>query len=332
MKQYLDNIYIMDIICIGEALIDFFAVQPAAGMQEVSEFRRVAGGAPANVAVGCARLGKMAAFIGRVGDDHFGRYLAGVLSENNVNIDLLQYDRKARTGLAFIALPSTTTREFLFYRNPSADMRIDSRHFDRDFIKDTKIFHYGSITLINEPSAKSTIDAVKIAKNSGALISYDPNLRINLWPNEKTARERIIDGIVLSDIVKINDEELKFITGADDCLKGIEKILGFGPSLCVVTCGSEGALFGTKNIQGKVPIFNVDTVDTTGCGDSFVAGLLSSLAGKEYKKIIKDYNSLEKIVVYATAAASLTSMKKGVIPSLPYADRVEQFLSKRLVK
>ena len=193
----------MDVICIGEALIDFFAVQSGVKLREVTEFKRIGGGAPANVAVGVSKLGKSSAFIGRVGKDEFGFYLRDILSENNVNVDLLQYDNQARTGLAFIALPTPTTREFLFYRNPSADMNINSDEFDLGFIRKTKIFHFGSITLISEPSRTSTLKAVKIAKDAGSIISYDPNLRINLWSDIKTARKQIKEDLLFADSIKV---------------------------------------------------------------------------------------------------------------------------------
>ena len=139
----------MDVICIGELLIDFLPLQSGVDFDEVREFRRVPGGAPANVAVGAAKLGLESAFIGRVGDDRFGRYLASVLEENGVDISQIQYDKDARTTLAFISLPTPNTREFLFYRNPGADMNLDCREFKQGFIENAGICHFGSITLIN---------------------------------------------------------------------------------------------------------------------------------------------------------------------------------------
>ena len=141
----------MDVICVGELLIDFLPLQSGVGFEEVNEFRRVPGGAPANVAVGASKLGLRSAFVGRVGDDRFGKYLASVLKKNNVNISQLQYDKDARTTLAFISLPTPNTREFQFYRNPGADMNLDWQEFNNSFIEDAGILHFGSITLIDEP-------------------------------------------------------------------------------------------------------------------------------------------------------------------------------------
>jgi len=225
----------MDIISLGEALIDFFSVKSGIRLSEVREFRRVAGGAPANVAVGAARMG---------------------------------------LETAFVALPTPNTREFLFYRNPSADMMLDSKEFDKTFIKDTEVFHFGSITLISEPGRSSTYDAINLAKSNGAVISYDPNLRLNLWPCAEETKNKIIEAIPLADVIKVNDEELFFITGEKDIKKGIQKLISDGPKLCIITMGAKGCIYSSGKYTGLLPAFKVKTVDSTRCGDSFVAGLL----------------------------------------------------------
>jgi fructokinase len=316
----------MDVICIGEALIDFVAVQSGERFRDVAEFRRVAGGAPANVAVGTAKLGKKSAFIGRVGRDEFGFYLRDTIAENGVNVDLLQYDDEARTGIAFIALPTPTTREFLFYRNPSADMLLDSNQFNFEFIKRTKILHFGSITLIREPSRSSTLKAIDIAKNAGALISYDPNLRIDLWPDDAAAKKQIIAALPLADVVKLNDEECKFLTGETDIARGAGRIISSGSKIVFVTLGAEGSFYATSRFSGSIPTFDVKTVDSTGCGDSFVSGLLAYLAERDLEEVVDDETILAEAVKISNAAASITSMKKGVIPSLPYKKELEEFL------
>ncbi len=316
----------MDIICIGEALIDFLAVQSGTRFRDVDEFRRVAGGAPANVAVGTAKLGKKSAFIGRVGKDEFGFYLRDIIAGNGVNIDLLQYDDEARTGLAFIALPTPTTREFLFYRNPGADMLIDSNSFDDDFIRSTKILHFGSITLIREPSRSSTLKAVGLAKDAGALISYDPNLRIELWPDALAAKKQILEALPMADVVKLNDEELEFLTGETDIVKGAGRLISSGPRIAFVTLGAEGSFYATSRFSGRIPTFDVMTVDSTGCGDSFVSGLLAFLTEMDLAVLLDDETAIAEAVKVSNAAASITSMKKGVIPSMPLKKELEEFL------
>ncbi|MCL4416991.1 MAG: PfkB family carbohydrate kinase [Actinobacteria bacterium] len=322
----------MDIICIGEALIDFFAVQSGVRFREVEEFRRVAGGAPANVAVGASRLGSNVAFIGRVGSDEFGFYLRDILFENKVNIEMLQFDKQARTGLAFISIPTPTTREILFYRNPGADMRLDWKEFNIKAIKSTKILHFGSITLISQLSRKSTLKAVLAAKDSGAIISYDPNLRIDLWPDRDSAKNQILDALLLADIVKVNNEELDFITGTPDFKKGTEKLLKYGIKICLVTLGEKGTFYSTNYYSGTLSAFDVKTIDTTGCGDSFISGFLSFLADSNLENIVTKKEEMITIINAANAAASLTSMKKGVISSLPYRSELEDFMVRHQLK
>jgi fructokinase len=322
----------IDIICIGEVLIDFFATQSGVRFREVEEFRRIAGGAPANVAVGASRLGRNTAFIGRVGSDEFGFYLRDILAENKVNVEMLQFDMKARTGLAFISLPSPTTREILFYRNPGADMYLDWKEFNIDLIENTQILHFGSITLISKISKESTLKAVLSAKDAGAIISYDPNLRIDLWPDSNTAKKQILDVIPLADVIKVNNEELEFITGISDYKKGAEKLLKRGIKICIVTLGEKGAFYLTNYFSGTIPAFDVKTIDSTGCGDSFTSGLLSFLVDNDLKNLVADHEEMITIIKTATAAASLTSMKKGVIPSLPYKSEVEAFMNRNFLK
>ena len=322
----------IDIICIGEVLIDFFAVQSGVIFREVEEFRRIAGGAPANVAVGASRLGRNTAFIGRVGSDEFGFYLRDILVENKVNVEMLQFDRQARTGLAFISLPTPTTREILFYRNPGADMFLDWKEFNINLIKNTRILHFGSITLISKISKESTLKAVLSAKDAGAIISYDPNLRIDLWPDRDSAKKQILDVLPLADIVKVNNEELEFITDISDFRKGAEKLLKYGIKICIVTLGEKGSFYLTNYFSGIIPIFDVETIDSTGCGDSFTSGLLSFLVDGNLENLVANHEEMISIIKIATAAASLTSMKKGVIPSLPYKSEVEAFMSRNFLK
>ena len=322
----------IDIITIGEVLIDFFAVQSGVKFREVSEFRRIAGGAPANVAVGASRLGKNTAFIGRVGYDEFGFYLRDVIAQNKVNVEMMQFDKESRTGLAFISLPTPTTREFLFYRNPGADMFLDWKQFNNELIKNTRILHFGSITLINKTSKESTLKAVMTAKDSGAVISYDPNLRIDLWPDKDAAKKQIFEVLPIADVLKINDDELEFMTETSDLKEGAKKLLKYGIKIIIVTLGSKGSFYLTGHFSGIIPTFDVVTVDTTGCGDSFTSGFLSFLAENDLENLASDHEKMKSILITATAAASLTSMKKGVIPSLPYKSEVEAFLGSNFLK
>ncbi|MEI7615211.1 MAG: PfkB family carbohydrate kinase [Actinomycetota bacterium] len=317
----------MDIITLGEAFIDFFAAQSGFKLSEVSNFIRVPGGAPANVAVGAAKLGAKSSFIGRVGDDYFGRFLEDTLKLNNVDTSLMQFDNYARTGLAFVAVPTPTTQQYLFYRNPGADMMLSADEFDASKIQKTKIFHFGSISLISNPSREATLKAVDIAKSGGAIISYDPNLRMSLWPEGVSPKRQLKEVINLADVIKLNDTEIKFIFEDKSIDEGISEILSLGPKLCILTMGSEGSVYATKDFRGSVKTFlDVPAVDTTGCGDSFVAALLVGIIEENFDLILKNEKSVIEIIKRASAAATLTSTKKGVIPALPTKGEVDLFL------
>jgi fructokinase len=171
----------MDIVCLGEVLVDMFPAEVGRRLVEVSAFRPKPGGAPANVAVAAARLGARSAFIGKVGNEAFGHHLADVLRQEGVEVRGMRYDQEARTGMAFIAMPDENTAEFVFYRNPGADMRLRADELDRRLLQETRAFHFGSLSLGQEPSRGATLEAAKIARGAGALISFDVNYRPTLW-------------------------------------------------------------------------------------------------------------------------------------------------------
>lgn len=317
-----------DIVTIGEALIDLAAVETGVPLSEVVSFKRVAGGAPANVAIGSSKLGRRAGFITRVGDEAFGQHIKSVVENFDVDTSGIQFDSEAHTGLAFIGLPTPYTRDFLFYRNPGADMRISFEEIPNKLLTDTKIFHFGSISLITEPAASSTIKAVKTAKEAGAIISYDPNLRMSLWSDEETARKTITAAIEYADIIKVNDDEMKFLFQDDDLEKGARKLLEMGPKVVLCTKGEFGSLYATKNFTGTKNIIKLDSVDSTGCGDSFLSGIFSVLCDFSLTDIISDSEILDKAVGFGAAAAAITSTMRGVTEALPGREKVEHLLKK----
>ncbi|XP_020586062.1 probable fructokinase-6, chloroplastic isoform X2 [Phalaenopsis equestris] len=268
------------VVCFGEMLIDFVPTTSGLSLSEASAFKKAPGGAPANVAVGIARLGGQSAFIGKVGEDEFGYMLADILKKNNVNSEGLRFDPGARTALAFVTLRSDGEREFMFYRNPSADMLLEEGEIDFDIIRKAKIFHYGSISLITEPCKSAHVAAAKTAKDAGVLLSYDPNLRLPLWPSAESAREGILSIWDTADIIKVSEEEISFLTrGENPYDDGVVRKL-FHPNLklMLVTEGPNGCRYYSKDFNGRVHGLKVETIDTTGAGDAFVAGLLSQLA------------------------------------------------------
>jgi fructokinase len=318
----------MDIVCLGEVLIDMFPSELGRSLVEVSAFRPKPGGAPANVAVAAARLGARSAFIGKVGDEAFGHHLAEVLRNEGVDVSGMRFDAEARTGLAFIAMPDENTYDILFYRNPGADMRLATSELDETLLSKAKAFHFGSISLIQEPSRSATLEAARVAREAGALISFDVNYRPDLWTREQ-ARQRVMKTIPLVDLLKINEIELELLTGRSDPETGSRSLLAMGPTACVVTMGPEGSYFQIGTGSAHVPPFRVETVDATGCGDAFIAGLLWQLVQSEAWREQLTVPKMTKVLRYANAVGALTSVTQGVIPALPTADQVERFLTNR---
>lgn len=306
----------MSVVCFGELLIDFVALESGVAVGEASGFSKAAGGAPANVAAGVARLGHPAAFMGQVGDDPFGHYLADVLAADGVNVDGLRFSDSARTALAFVSLAADGERSFVFYRHPSADMLMTPDDVRTDVIAGGRIFHFGSITLIHEPSAAATRHAVQIARDNGLLISYDPNLRMALWPSAEEARAGLLAGLDGAHIVKVSEEEIDFLADGD-----VSALWRPDMRLIVVTRGADGAIAHPRDgepVYVPVPLSGITPVDTTGAGDSFVAGLLAGIMDHP-----DDYMArLPELLLFANACGALTTTQRGAIPSLPTRDQV----------
>nr|KAJ0186863.1 hypothetical protein LSAT_V11C900478410 [Lactuca sativa] len=315
------------VVCFGEMLIDFVPSISGVSLAEAPDFKKAPGGAPANVAVGIARLGGSSAFIGKVGDDEFGHMLADILKKNKVDNSGMRFDQNARTALAFVTLKSDGEREFMFFRNPSADMLLHESELDLNLIKQASIFHYGSISLIEEPCKSTHLVAMAIAKKSGSILSYDVNLRLPLWPSEDAARQGIMSIWDQSDIIKVSEDEITFLTGGDDPYDDnvvLNKLFHPNLKLLLVSEGPDGCRYYTKEFKGRVPSVKVKPVDTTGAGDAFVGGILSNLALDT--NLYKDEAKLREALVFANACGALTVTKKGAIPSMPTRDEVHEIL------
>ncbi len=308
----------MSVVCLGELLIDFVALEHGVSVGEASGFQKAPGGAPANVAVAVSRLGQESAFLGQVGDDPFGHYLEEVLDAEGVDVHGLKFSTEARTALAFVSLTADGERSFVFYRNPSADMLMRPEDVALDVLNDHKIFHFGSITLIGEPSRSATLLAAETAHSKGMLVSYDPNLRLSLWPNAQAAREGMMVGMNYAHIVKVSDEEVEFLTGGQD----IKSLWKQQTQVIAVTQGSRGATIHTRKNKFHVPGFAIRALDTTGAGDGFVAGLLVGILehGDDYVA------HLEDITRFANAVGALTTTQLGAIPALPSRMAVDRFM------
>jgi fructokinase len=308
----------MSVVCFGELLIDFVALESGVSVGEASGFKKAPGGAPANVAVAVARLGVSSAFLGQVGDDPFGHHLAGVLKADKVDVSGLRFSTQARTALAFVALTAEGDRSFVFYRQPSADMLMRPEDVKLEVLDGGRILHFGSITLIHEPSRSATLAAIQAARAKGMLISYDPNLRLALWPNADAARAGMLEGLNFAHIVKISEEEVEFLTGAND----IAPLWRPDMQVMAVTRGEHGSSIHTRTQQVDLPGFDVATVDTTGAGDGFMAGLLVKML--EYSDRFEAH--LAESGRFANAVGAITTTQRGAIPSLPTRTQVEAFL------
>jgi fructokinase len=307
----------MSVVCFGELLIDFVALESGVTVGEASGFQKAPGGAPANVAVAVSRLGHPSAFLGQVGDDPFGHYLAGVLQADNIDISGLKFSTEARTPLAFVSLGPGGERSFVFYRHPSADMLMRPEDVALNIIDQHKIFHFGSITLINEPCRSATLIAAQHARSRNKLISYDPNLRLALWPDAEAARQGMLTGLNYAHIVKISDEELEFMTSGGD----VSALWRPEMQIIVVTHGPDGATVYTRKESFHVPGFTVNPVDTTGAGDGFVAGIMVGILENENNYL----PNLKKIVCFANAVGALATTQRGAIPALPTREAVNAF-------
>jgi fructokinase len=301
----------------GELLIDFVALESGVTVGEASGFIKAPGGAPANVAVAVARLGIPSAFLGQVGDDPFGHHLADVLRRDKIDVSGLRFSREARTMLAFVSLRTDGERSFSFYRHPSADMLMRPEDVAYDVIDRAKIFHYGSITLIDEPCRSALLAALDHAREQGLLISYDPNLRLSLWRSAEDAKAGILDGLEYANILKVSEEELEFLTGGQD----VSPLWRDALKLIVVTRGSGGSSAYTRAQSVDVPGYSTKAVDTTGAGDGFVAGLLAGILEHGI-----DDPPLEAMLRFANAVGAIATLQKGAIPALPTRAAVEAFM------
>ncbi|MDS4026643.1 MAG: PfkB family carbohydrate kinase [Candidatus Contendobacter sp.] len=311
-------------LCLGELLIDFVPTVTGAGLIDAPAFVKAPGGAPGNVAVGLARLGVSSAFMGKVGDDAFGHFLAHTLAEAGVDVGPLRFSTEARTALAFVSLRADGEREFMFYRHPSADLLFALREVDVAAIHRAKLVHFGSISLIGEPSRAATLYAVDTARAAGCLISYDPNLRLPLWPDADAAREGMLLGLRKAHVVKLSDEESEFLTGIGDPQAACRVLWHDGLRLMVVTRGRAGCTYFTPEYSGAVAGFTVDAVDATGAGDGFMAGLLQGLLADP--TVFRDETRLYELCRFANAVGALTTLERGAIPALPDRERVRDFL------
>lgn len=318
-----------DITSLGELLIDFTPCGTSEAGRQL--FEQNPGGAPANVLVAVSRLGQKAAFIGKVGEDMHGALLKKTLEENHVDTTGLMVDPNVFTTLAFVTL-TDGERNFSFARKPGADTQLRPDEVKLDILKQTSIFHFGSLSLTDEPARSATIFAVEHAKQYGALISYDPNYRAPLWRSREDAVREMRSVIPYVDIMKLSDEETELLTDHADPKEAAEALLGQGVKCVVVTLGKEGAMLVTDRFCVQAPAQTRKVVDTTGAGDSFWGGLLSRFARFHVRPEELTEEQAGEFLRYANIVAGLCVEKRGAIPAMPYAKEVDEIFNLKLDK
>ena len=324
------------VICMGELLIDFVAIEKNTELPKVSRFAAVAGGAPANVAVGLERLGRKSRFVGCVGKDPFGIKLRRELEAAGVEtFFLFTPDDKeggtdaVRTTINFVSVWNDGHKDLCFYRG--ADRCLLPQQITPAIFENALCFHFGSIGLIDEPGSIAQHKAIQIARDKGLLITYDPNYRSTLWPNETMAHRVIFDAFKYVHMAKVSEEEFSVVTGRDKLNEGIRALLDQGVELVVVSRGERGALAASEHfVIESIPFGDVDIVETTGAGDAFMAALISKML-PEFKKHGGSLKNVENETVqaaldYANVAGGLACSKTGAIPALPTANEVDHFL------
>ena len=315
-------------VCLGELLFDFVALGDSLRLEQATTFHRAPGGAPANVAVALTRLGTRSGFIGKIGGDAFGRSLRQTLAAEGVDLRGLVDDSAARTPLAFVGSDGVGGRSFVFYHDGMADTLLRPDELDRELIAAARVFHFGSVTLAAEPSASATIAAARWAREHGCLVSFDPNVRLELWDSPPRALERIVDALHMVDVVKVSSDELEFLTGTSDPVQASHRLREHGPVLAVVTLGADGCYFDAAACAGQVPGVRVTPVDSLGAGDAFVAGLLAGLSARSGTAVCDDQDSLIRTLRFANAVGAITTTQYGAIPALPTRAQVERLLAR----
>lgn len=315
-----------DVTALGELLIDF--TENGESVQGNPIFEACPGGAPCNVLAMLRKTGKSCAFVGKVGDDMFGKMLRDTIVECGINADHLIMDHRFPTTLAFVKTLPGGDRDFSFYRNPGADIMLTAFELPLTILENTKIFHFGSLSMTHEGVCRATVKAIEVAKAGGALISFDPNLRVPLWNDLEDAKKQIDFGLSKCDILKIADNELEFMTGEKDFYKGAAILERNYPNIKVlnVTAGAEGSYsFYGEEEPVFVPSYILGgTIETTGAGDTFCASVLNYILENGIDHLTPA--DRKEMLKFANAAAYIVTTRKGAIRSMPERSEVEALL------
>ena len=327
-----------DITAFGELLIDYTPAGKSPSGMDL--FEQNPGGAPANVLACASKLGKKTAFIGKIGLDMQGEFLRKTLEDAGINTAGLISDENFFTTMAFVSLSENGERSFAFARKPGADTQIRREDVDLSIIRNSRIFHFGSLSLTDSPARETTLFALEEAKKENCLISYDPNYRPLLWKTREQAMEQMRSVLSFVDVIKLSDEETELLTGFRDPNEAAESLIRSGIKIAAVTLGKEGVLIATKDGSDRIPGHNVTVVDTTGAGDAFWGAFLYSVSGLGnmggYGDIARlgeqigelSFAKVREIAKFANAAAAYCVTKRGAIPAMPKLRDIEIILGK----
>lgn len=313
-----------DVIALGELLIDF-TMNGLSG-QGNQLFEANPGGAPCNVLSMLSKLGRSTSFIGKVGNDQFGKLLRGTIEDVGIDSTYLLDDPDIPTTLAFVHTLPDGDRDFSFYRKPGADMMLKPSEIKEEMFEGAKIFHFGTLSMTAPEVRETTLKAVEIAKSNGMIISLDPNLRPPLWDSMGNAREQMLKAISLCDVLKISDNEVQFVSGKDDYDEGIRFIREqFNTKLICLTLGKDGSRAYYKDMRVEVSGFKQENiVDTTGAGDTFCGCVLDFICANGLEDL--DEEKLRAMLTFANAAASLVTTKRGAIKSMPDKTEIQKLI------
>lgn len=314
-----------DVVALGELLIDF--TENGLSEQGNPLLEANPGGAPCNVLSMLQKLGDKTAFIGKVGNDGFGHLLTKAVQEQEIDTTGLVYDNDVHTTLALVLKKENGDRDFAFYRNPGADMNLKEEEVNESLIASSSIFHFGTLSLTDESVKKATQKAVKVAKENGLTITFDPNLREPLWRSLEEAHEQVAWGLQQADVVKISDNEITWFTGMDNYDEGIAFLQKEYPNLKLIclSMGGDGSKAVYRDVHVAYPAFLQEaTIETTGAGDTFCACMIHTVLENGIDHL--DEEKLKEMLKFANAAASLVTTKKGALRVMPTKEEVETFI------
>jgi len=319
----MDKLY--DVTAMGELLIDF--AMNGQSEQGNNLFEACPGGAPCNVLAMLNKLGRKTAFIGKVGDDQFGRLLKDTISGVGINAEGLCMDEEVPTTLAFVHTFPDGDREFSFYRKPGADMMIDEDEVNYNIIRSSKVFHFGTLSMTGEPARTATKRALEVAKEAGCLITFDPNLRPPLWNTLDEAKKQMEYGFQYCDVLKISDNEIQFVSGMEDYDDGIRYLQEkYNIPLIFLTMGKDGSRAYYQNLRVERKGFTVKAVETTGAGDTFCGCSIHGVLKYGLENLTEEI--LGEILTFANAGAALITLKKGAIRSMPEPGQINELIGK----